>query len=391
MSNSWGANLKFDDSFYRAFGDRHGIKTQFVPRAGLGVYRRVLREHLAKPDVLGIDIVWTSILADDLVDLHPYLNSDEQKAMASRLLADYTVHGRLVALPVYADVGVLYYRPDLLEKYGFHKAPETWDELEKMAARIQDGERRGGNRNFWGYVWQGQASEAGTCNALEWQASAGGGSIIDQAGRIDVTNSPFAGMLRRAAGWIGTISPPAEYVYHEHDSVNMWDSGNAAFMRNWASGYGHISAQPGNDRRHFSVAPLPAGPGGHKGTLGGMGLAVSKYAANREIAIQSVLELASESNGMKRLLATSGLPVHEGLLQRADIKARTQMLAVSADLLASAVSRPALISGDKYEQVSHEYATAVNSVLRRKETPEAAMAALAKKLAAITGLPASPK
>jgi trehalose/maltose transport system substrate-binding protein len=391
MSNTWGANLQFDENFYKAFGERHGIKTQFVPSGGLGVYRRVLHDRLAEPEVLGIDVVWPASLADDLVDLRPYLKAGEQKALVARLLADYTVHGRLVAIPVYVDMGVLYYRPGLLEKYGFPKAPETWDELEKMAIRIQNGERRAGNRNFWGYVWQGPASEAGTCNALEWEASAGGGAIIDQTGRIDVSNAPFAGMLRRAVGWLGTISPPAEYVYHEDDSVNMWDAGNAAFMRNWASGYAHISAQPGNDRRHFAVAPLPAGPGGHKGTIGGMGLAVSKYAANRELAIQSVLELANESNGMKRLLATGGLPVHEDLLRRAEVKSRTQMLAISADLLASVVSRPALISGDKYEAVSHEYATAVNRVLRRQETPEAAMAALATKLAAITGPPASAK
>jgi len=105
MSNTWGANLKFDERFYQAFGERHGIKTQFVPSGGRGVYRRVLRDHLAEPDVLGIDVVWPSTLADDLIDLRPFLKSSQQKTLVSRLLADYTVHGRLVALQIYVDVG----------------------------------------------------------------------------------------------------------------------------------------------------------------------------------------------------------------------------------------------------------------------------------------------
>jgi hypothetical protein len=53
--------------------------------------------------------------------------------------------------------------------------------------------------------------------------------------------------------------------------VNLWNAGGAAFMGNWASAYALLSEQPGNDREHFSVAPLPTGPGGRWGARGGMG------------------------------------------------------------------------------------------------------------------------
>jgi trehalose/maltose transport system substrate-binding protein len=132
------------------------------------------------PDVSSIDVFWPGILSEDLTNLKPYL-STEVASMNPSVLASYIVNGRLVAIPYSVDIGVLFYRKDLLQEYGYTKPPETWDELEKMAARIQRGERAKGQGNFWGYVWPGVAGEGLTCNALEWQAAKGGGRIIEAA------------------------------------------------------------------------------------------------------------------------------------------------------------------------------------------------------------------
>jgi trehalose/maltose transport system substrate-binding protein len=382
-SVSWGKNVVFEQSFWQAFGKREGIQTQYVPNFRLAAYRQLLKAHSSAPDLVELDVVWASILADDLVDLRPYLK--DQQAFVPQLLDNYTVNGRLIALPVYVDLGVLFYRPDLLQKYGFSKPPATWEELAVMAKRIQDGERRAGNKWFWGYVWQGSASEGGTCNALEWQSSAGAGNFIEAPGRIHVRDPRFLGALKRASGWIGTISPPAEYVYREDDSVNLWDAGQTAFMRNWASGYAQLTARPGKDQRHFAVAPLPGGPGGQRGTLGGLGIAVSKYAAHRDLAIKGLLELTNEQNDLARLMMTEGIPTRLAVMARPDVKAKSLLLAVSGQLMETLVARPSLIAGDKYEAVSGEYSKAVSTVLRGQSTPEAEMAALEKRLAGLTG------
>ncbi len=386
MSVSWGSNLQFEANFLSSFGHRNRTPTEFVPNTRLETYRQLLRRHTNEPDLLEVDIVWPPILAEGLVDLKPYLKGREQDFPA-QLLENYTVNGRLVALPVYVDFGVLYYRPDLLKKYGFAKPPDTWGELEVMARRIQDGERRAGNKDFWGFTWQGSASEGGTCNALEWQASAGAGNLLERGGTVHVNSARFANALRRTAGWLGTISPPAQYVYREDDSVNLWDAGQAAFMRNWASAYAHVAQQPGGDRTHFGVAPLPAGAGGHKGTLGGLGMAVSKYAANREMAIKALLELTDEANDLARLAMTGGIPTHTAVLERADVKARSPLLAISSKLVEGSVSRPSLLAGSHYDEVSLAYATAVSSVLHRRAAPEPALADLEKQLSHLTGFP----
>jgi trehalose/maltose transport system substrate-binding protein len=74
---------------------------------------------------------------------------------------------------------LLYYRTDLLEKYGYKGPSKTWEELAEMAKKIQDGERKDGKGDFQGFVFEGKASESVTCNAIEWLYSYGGGDIVE--------------------------------------------------------------------------------------------------------------------------------------------------------------------------------------------------------------------
>ena len=102
-----------------------------------------------------------------------------------------TVGGHLLALPWFTDAGLLYYRRDLLQKYG-RTVPATWQELTETAKVVQDGERKAGNARMWGYVFQGRAYEGLTCNALEWVDSFGGGTIVDAQGKVTINNPKAA-------------------------------------------------------------------------------------------------------------------------------------------------------------------------------------------------------
>ena len=86
-------------------------------------------------------MIWPGILGEYLVDLKPYF-ADELGSQDAELVANSTVKGRLVAMPYHNNIGALFYRVDLLKKYGYRAPPETWDELEKMSVRIQEGEAR---------------------------------------------------------------------------------------------------------------------------------------------------------------------------------------------------------------------------------------------------------
>ena len=115
----------------------------------LALAGEMFRSGATSPDVYGIDTIWSGILNQYLIDLQPYFAS-EIPSQDRDILDSYLVQRKLVAMPYHPNVQVLMYRTDLLAKYGYKTPPKTWDELEKMAVRIQTGERAQGKKDFWG-------------------------------------------------------------------------------------------------------------------------------------------------------------------------------------------------------------------------------------------------
>src|SRR5215469_11244380 len=359
------------------------------PPAQLVLLRRVLQEAGPSPDVLGIDVIWPGILADYLIDLRPDF-ATELSSQDPQLVSSYTVHGKVVAVPYKTHVAVLAYRTDLLRQYAYSHPPETWDELESMAARIQAGERAKGRQDFWGYVWQGAATEGLTCNALEWQVAEGGGRIIEDDETISVNNPAAIRAWQRAARWIGRISPPSVVAYRETDSLNVWDSGNAAFMRSWEWGYRltHPHESPVLDRTGYTS--MPGGRGGRVGTLGGYGLAVSRSSAHSREAVTLIRFLIARELRSKADPSQSE-PGAEPRLY--DLPQVLHAYAPSAQLSrqnSRLVSRPSKVTGHAYEDVTKAYIQAVHSVLTGKRSAPMAAAALEKHLVAITGFKTGP-
>jgi len=296
------------------------------------------------------------------------------------------VDGKLVGLPYRADIGLLYYRTDLLSEYGYREPPRTWDELERMAARIQAGERAKGKKKFWGFVWQGAAAEALTCNALEWQASEGGGKIIEDDGTISVNNPDAIRAWQRAASWVGSISPPSVVGYEEWDALNVWVAGDAAFMRGWPTAYldSHGAESPIRDR--FDVDLLPGGKAGRVGTLGGAALAVSRFSAHPREALELVRYLGGSDAQTKRSRGFSQPPTMPSLYtQRAVLEPNPRFALLGQAFRTGIVQRPSNVTGKKYHDVTNAYIKAVHSVLTHETSGPKAAATLENELVRITG------
>lgn len=361
----------------------HTIETISTPNSSteqLALFQQLLAAGSADIDVFMIDVVWPGILAQHLVDLKPHSEGAESDHFPA-IIQNNTVDDQLVAMPWYTDAGLLYYRKDLLEKHG-ESVPETWEELTASAEKIQTAEREAGNDKFWGFVWQGRAYEGLTCDALEWVASHNGGTIVEPDGKVSIDNPQAATAIEKAKGWVDTVTPPGVLNYSEEEARGVFQSGNAMYMRNWPYAWSLSQGpdSPVKDKVGITVLPKGGADGRHAGTLGGWQLAVSKYSANQEAAIDLALYLTGPEVQKKRAIDLSLLPTNETLYEDQEILAANPFFAEMKEVLASAVARPSTVTGGKYNQVSSEFFNAVFTVLSGSKTAEQALSDLNTKL-----------
>lgn len=355
------------------------------------LYLQLFEAQSNDADILEIDVIWPGDLSEHLVDFYQYDGVEEDmQAHFDAIVENNTVDGKLVGLPAFTDAGLLYYRTDLLEQYGFDGPPETWTELQEMATTIMEGEGAD-NPDFTGYVWQGEAYEGLTCDALEWIASFGGGSIISPEGEIEVFNEQTIAALDAAASWVGTISPEAVTGFQEEDARQIFQTGNAVFMRNWPYAYSLAIGDDSAIADSVAIAPLPAGEGegaAPAGTLGGWQMGVSAYSANPDVAVDVARFLTSEDEQLQRALTVSNLPTIEAVYESQELL--DSPVAWFAELLPvfqNAVARPSTVSAPRYNEVSREFFSAVHDVLTGASDAETAMGELEITLEDLTGLP----
>ncbi|MFK7866692.1 MAG: ABC transporter substrate-binding protein [Alphaproteobacteria bacterium] len=348
-----------------------------------GQYRLWLSAGNSDIDVYRTDVIWAPQLANHLLDLTQAASAAAGDHFPS-IIESQTVNGKLVAMPAFTDAPALYYRSDLLEKYGA-TPPKTWDELAATAAIIQAGERKAGNSKFHGFVFQANAYEGLTCDALEWVKSHGGGQIIEPDGTISINNPNTVRALNTAKSWIGTIAPEGVLAYGEEDSRGVWQTGNAAFMRNWPYAYALGNGEDSAVKGKFDVVPLPSGGAGSAATLGGWNLAASKYSDHPEAAIELVLYLSSAEVQKRQALRQSQLPTIISLYDDAEIATKQPIIPRWKDIFLSAVPRPSAPTKGDYNEVSKEFWTAVHDTLSGNGTAEQNLAKLEGRLKRLKG------
>jgi trehalose/maltose transport system substrate-binding protein len=362
IGDNIGLTHQRDMKLAKRFTRDTGIKVNVVahPAASTDAYAQLARNfssHSSSVDVAMFDVVWPGAFAKYLIDLRPALGKAAKKH-AKSIVQNGTIGGKLVVFPWFSDYGILYYRTDLLRKYGYKHPPKTWDELGKMAKKIQNGERSS-KPNFYGFVWQGNAYEGLVCNALEWIASSGGGHIVDK-GKASINNSKAAAILNKVRGWVGNIAPRGVTTYQETQSLNAFDAGDAAFLRNWP--YAFSASQTSSIKGKFGVAVLPhSGKNKSVATIGGWELGVSKYSKHKGAATELIRYLSSPGAEKFTAIFSSNPPTIPAVAGLPAVRKVNPWLK-PAIVKVSRVARPSRFFKAKYQQASTIIFQGVNQI-----------------------------
>jgi trehalose/maltose transport system substrate-binding protein len=379
-----GVELKLCREGAEAWSAESGVDVRIVstPNSSterLALYQQLLAARADDIDLFQVDVVWPGILGDHFVDLSDHV--DEDAGFFPVLIRNNTVGDRLVALPWWTDAGILYYRADLLKKHG-EAVPETWQEMTETARRIMKAERDAGDDDLWGYVWQGQAYEGLTCNALEWLDSFGAGHIVATDGKVDVDNPRTLTAMKLAASWVGDISPKGVLNYDEEASRGVFQSGKAVFMRNWPYAWALANGDDSAIKGKVGVTALPKGgpDGKHTGTLGGWNVAVSRYSRNKAHAISLALHLTSKAEQKRRAIVASYNPTYPALYKDPDVLKANPFFGKLYETFSKAVARPSAVTGKSYNRVSAEFWRAVHRILAGQQAPKSTITTLENRL-----------
>jgi trehalose/maltose transport system substrate-binding protein len=356
-----------DVNLVAKFSRDTGIRVKLVPHPAdsSASYSQLARTFSSKSsafDVVMLDVVWPGAFAQYLVNLKPRL-AKEARLHAQGIIQNNTIGGKLVAMPWFGDFGILYYRTDLLQKYGYRNPPTTWAQLGAMSRKIVDGEQAS-NPNFSGFVYQGNAYEGLTCDALEWLASSGGGHFIDN-GRASINNPRAVAILNLQRTWVGSIAPRGVTTYQEGESDGAFGAGNAAFMRNWPYAYAKYQ-QSGPIKGKFDVTVLPhTGRNPSVGTVGGWQLGVSMFSKNQGAAIELVRYLTSARVERYNAIFNSNVPTMASVAANPAVRRVNPWLKPQIAGVAR-VTRPTVL-GTKYAQGSQIIYQGINQILNGQD------------------------
>jgi multiple sugar transport system substrate-binding protein len=338
------------------------------------LYTAALLARDASFDLVLMDVTWTPKFAAAgwLVPLDARVPRGEIAALLSEAVAAGRYQGKLFRLPVRTDVGLLYYRRDLLAAAGI-APPRTLADLVRAARVLQRPPHR------WGFVWQGAQYEGLVCVFLEVLRGHGGFWIDPGTLEVGLDRAEARAALDflRACRSEAGISPPGVTTYKEEESRRLFQDGRAVFLRNWPYVWRLAQAEGSPLRGKIDVQAMPQSLGGvAAGTLGGWGLGLSRFSRNAEAAL-SFARYAVSLPGQRALCGRSGYaPARREAYDDPELREANPFLGRLLEVHAAAVARPPV---PRYALVSDILQRRLSAAVAGLETPQAALAAAARE------------
>jgi multiple sugar transport system substrate-binding protein len=290
------------------------------------------------------------------------------------------IGGKLYGIQRFMDVGMLYYRTDLVEKYG-GKVPQTLEQMQATAQRILAGERDKGIK--YGYLMSGKKIEAVVDEWLEYIW--GNGGTIGQSGKLVVNGPTQVAALQYMYDLIYhlRLAPPNTDTYSPNDILTLFTEGQAPFMRNWVFAYA-IANTPSRSKIAGKVGVAPtlatAGHSGH-GCIGGWVLAINAFSRYKDEAWQFIDYMLSKETQTSLSLNTGLISSRPDVVKDPGVQAQVPYFKQLSTILDTGFNRPKL---KRYNQFTTPLQSAINGVLGKQRAAIDALDEVQAQVGALT-------
>lgn len=321
-----------------------------------------LKAGSAEYDILSLDVVWAGefaasgfILPIDMMMDEADLDPDDYNAGS---MASGYYNGKQYVMPFFPDLGLLYYRADIVSPEDAAKliaGDYTFADLQAMAETY-----KGEEGTATGFVFQSSLYEGLVCNANEFTANW----------------TDLAGGLQAMKAMVESDATPDNILnYTEGETANSFVKGDSVFARNWPYQWGEIKADGTISTDQVGTAPLPGGC-----TVGGWLLAISRTSENPDGAFE-FMKFLNSYEGQKIMSGEGGyLPGVNAYLDDDTIVGQDDRFAMEGfqNALRSTIARPV---SSEYSKVSDALQQAIYAYLTGAADIDATVAAVETALA----------
>ncbi len=252
---------------------------------------RSLRSKSDKLDVFAVDLIWVDRFARWCEPLDRAISAETRAAVIPVALQSCIVDSSLVSIPLYIDIGLMYYRKDLVDRLPDAAAVEdslensmSWPDLLRLRSRM-------GYEGKPFYIFQGDDYEGLLCNYLEILAGMNPSAL--ESNRIDLSSPSARSALQLMVDLVfrEKVSPPLVAEFDENRSYTYMLDNDAVFVRGWPNFVESFhNAYPDTAKLlRIHTAALPHFPGEPPtSVIGGWNLMLSKYSMHKPEALEFI-------------------------------------------------------------------------------------------------------
>ncbi len=337
-------------------------------------------------DLINMDVIWTPKFAAAgwLLDLTDRITPEELAAFSKKDVEGGRYEGRLYRIPMRSDVGMLYYREDLLKQAGLNP-PETFEDLMRISQTL----KQAGKAN-WGYVWQGRQYEGLVAMFLEVLEGFGGFWVNPDTLEVGLDQPETLKAIEFLRNTVDRgVSPPGVTTYQEEETRRFFQSGQAVFLRSWPYVWPLANQKGSPINGKIAIQPMVHAPGQSSAAcLGGWGLGIAKSSPHPEEAWKAI-QYFTGREAQRRFILTAGfVPSRRELFTDPEIVAKYPHYPQLLEVVDKAVLRPPIA---QYAQTSDILQRYLSAALTGRMSPERAMQSAANETRRLLQAPQAQK
>jgi len=382
VSHISAAHQKVIDRFNKKYEGRIQIESinlpfeKFSTNERKELLARYLRSKSDRIDVFTVDQIWVPRFTKWSLDIDNYFNRDERNKLIDFGMETCVYNKSLVAVPLYIDVSVMYYREDLLSSLPNYETIKQ--KIDKSISWIDliniDNEIEGKSVPL--FVFPADDYEGLMCMFVELMEGQGK-SLIEEK-KIQLSSTEARQSLQLMVDLVNNykIAPRDVINFRENESYLEFLTNNRLFVRGWPAlliDFAKFIKEYNVDKK-IKMAPTPHFKNGQAvSVFGGWNLMISKYSPHVDESIIFIKYLLSEE--AQKILHKDGgyLPINKLIYE----KEQSEELLFFQKLMVSGVHRPFL---ENYTKISDIIALYLNKAINQELSVDEALSSAENKI-----------